>query len=371
VSGPAKKKIRLTFFWADEKAVVQDFLKKHSEKMVEWANAFFGRYGLELDVVPRPGGKAEEAYQYCLVKSGGVEPDRRSASELDSAVLAEKLPTLQKWFPLWKELDEVDTQHIETVKTMALDSLREQIRAVPPGHPDRAELEARFDQLFDEFLIWSKDIAQKRVEVKRLEAITAAIDAKYVKQRHELDYDTPMRLQLGSKILAALGLGLAGLRTRANAAMAADDRLKVVHCRFYTVNTSVGERANYLGATQPEKGFNVADGKFAWGGQYLIINTNRHEDITLAHEIVHAAGRGHIPPKAKLKDLGAHARSLTMDPRGKLIVPPVIELVDQGHFDGPPDDIINYETIGKKPEDVKLYPDDEKLLKEKADFVER
>ena len=71
MAAPPKKKIHLTFLWADEAAVVQDFNAKSSEKLVEWANAFYGRYGFELDVKPAPGGKAQEAYRYCLEKSNG------------------------------------------------------------------------------------------------------------------------------------------------------------------------------------------------------------------------------------------------------------------------------------------------------------
>lgn len=35
---------------------------------------------------------------------------------------------------------------------------------------------------------------------------------------------------------------------------------------------------------------------------------------------------------------------------------------EAGYHDGPDDDIINYHSMGKKPDEVKLYPDDQKRL---------
>ncbi len=369
MADPAKK-IRITFFWADEQAVVQDFNQKHSEKMAAWAAAFFRSYGFELDIVPAPGGAAHEAYQHCLARSGGPETDIRSAGELETAILAEKWPTAKEWLPLFQYLNKVEDEKTVEAKSAALDSLLAQIRALPQHHPDREELQVRFDVLLDEFLIFSKDLAAKRAEFKRLGEILDAINAKYAQQRHALDFDTPMRLALGNKVLSALGFSVAGLRTKANVAMASDFRLKIVHCRFNTAAaaTSLEPRKNYLGATLREIGFNTLDGKFLWSGPYIVLNTNRHEDITMAHEIVHASGRGHLPPALKLKDLGAHLRSIKADPAGKLIVPPIIEYVDQGHLDGAPNDIINYQSIGKKPEDVILTDKDRDNLID-SDFV--
>jgi len=231
------KKIRLTFFWSDEAAVVQDFNKGHSEKMVEWADKFFGQYEMKLDVFPPPGGSAKEAYPYCLAKSNGFDPDVRTAEELELAITAEKRPTAAEWFPLFLELEKIDDEQHEAAKVAALDSLRAQIRSTPSGHPDRAELEARFDQLFDQFLIWTRDVAKKRAEFKRLDDILTGINNKYIEQRQRVDTDTPFRLQLGEKILVSLAQRLAGLRNTANAMIPDEFRLKIIHCRFGTVRS--------------------------------------------------------------------------------------------------------------------------------------
>jgi len=369
VAGP--KKIRVTFLWADEPAVVQDFNQKHSEKMAAWATEFFRRYGFEMDIVPRPGGTVKEASEYCLVRSNGPETDIRAASELESAILAEKFPLAKDWFPLFQELNKIEDDKVVEGKLAALDLLRSQIRALPQHHPDRIALEAQFDALFDQFTQFSTGLAAKRAEFKRLSDALDKINARYAAQRHALDFDTPMRAAIGSKVLSAIGFSVAGLRTKANSAIANDFRLKIIHCRFNTAGaaTSLEMRKNYLGATLGEIPFNLEAGKqFLWSGPYIVINTNRHEDITMAHEIVHASGRGHLPPVPRLKDLTKHTRSITADPTGKLVVPPIVEYVDRGNEDGPPNDIINYQAKGRKAADV-ILQDSDKLAMEEADFV--
>ena len=358
------KKIRLTFLWSDEAAVVQDFNKGHSEKMVKWADAFFGQFGMKLDVSPTPGGTAKEAFQYCLAKSNGFDPDVRTSEELELQISAEKRPTAAEWFPLYLELEKIDKEQLETVKVMALDSLRAQIRATPPGHPDRAELETRFDQLFDEFLIWSKDIAKKRTEFKRLDDILTGINNKYIKQRQTVDTDTPFRLQIGEKILVSLAQRLAGLRNTANAMIPDEYRLKIIHCRFGTVPAKMmsWDRQNYLGVHRAGIGHNRLEGKFVFNGSMILINTSRHEDITLAHEIMHTTGRGH-PVEPKYVDFMAAARQIKQDPTtGKYVFPPLIEYVNAGHKDGEPNDILNYNSVGKKPEEVIMTDEDKERL---------
>jgi hypothetical protein len=358
------KKIRLTFLWSDEAAVVQDFNKGHSEKMVKWADAFFGQYGMKLDVYPPPGGSAKEAYQYCLAKSNGFDPDVRTAEELEIAITTEKRPTALKYLPLWIFFRDTDQDAVALSKIAALDSLQAQIRALPQHHPDRLDLEARFEVLFDAFLIWTRDVAEKRKEFQRLDDILTGINNKYLEQRQRVDTDTPFRLQIGEKMLLATAQRIAGLRTAANAAIVDEYRLKIIHCRFGTVPEKMltWERQNYLGVHRGGIGFNRLAGKFIFNGSMILINTNRHEDITLAHEIMHTTGRGH-PLEPQWVDMRAAVRKITQDPAtGKYVFPPLIEFVNAGHKDGEPNDILNYNSIGKKPTEVIMTDDDKERL---------
>ena len=104
----APQKIRITLFWSDEAAAKQDFQEKHSQRQVEWANAFFGRYGMELDVQPDLAGKVADALPYCLLESGGYEADiatfleiwnraqaARSSHRAERDVLARRLTELR------------------------------------------------------------------------------------------------------------------------------------------------------------------------------------------------------------------------------------------------------------------------------------
>jgi hypothetical protein len=366
------KKLRLTFLWSDESALVQDFNKGHSEKMVEWADAFFGKYGLKLEVYPKPGGPTKDAYPYCLVKSGGFDPDVRTAEELELEIAAELRPLRMDWFPVWKALDDIDRAGTEEAKTTALDSLRAQIRALPQHHPDRADLEARFDVLFDEFLVFSRDLAGKRKELQRIEEREDEVERKYLKQRQMYDTDTPFRLQIGEKILICAAQHLAGLRTTANAMIPDPWRLKIIHCRFGTTTSrlldSMTPRTNYLGVTRRGINYNVLNGKIVFDGPFILVNVNRHDDITLAHEIVHTTGRGH-PAGLKLKNVPTWISTIHEDPAtGRLVLPPIVEYVNLGAEDGAANDIMNYQSKSQKPEDTILTDDDRDKLID-GDFV--
>jgi len=80
----ANKKIKLTFLWADESVMMEDFSKGTSAKMVDWGNEFFGRYGFELDIDPPPLLRKSMATtrKYALVKNNGVVPDLRDPDEI-------------------------------------------------------------------------------------------------------------------------------------------------------------------------------------------------------------------------------------------------------------------------------------------------
>jgi hypothetical protein len=365
----ANKKIRVTFLWADEAAVVQDFNAGYSQKLVEWANAFYGKHGFELEVAPAPGGTAKEAYTYCLAKTGGYEPDIASAEEFAERLLKLKRPTFVAWLQAYRDMEALEGK--EKAKKEEINLAIQHLATLPV-----AEMPARLDALRilnDELTAITDAVAAQRKLYDDLGKKLDAIDAQYAKQRALRDFDTPMRLALGLKVLSSFSLRqITGISTGGeNPAVVDGTRLKVLFCRFrLSPNLQVlrpGPQP-YGFATDPID-FNQVDGKYLWDGPFIAVNLNKQELITLAHEITHAAGRGHRADFERMKDLGKFVRSITMDPiNGKLNYPDLYERVEGPYFDGPDDDIINYKTKGKKPDQVKLYPEDVKRM-EDAFFV--
>lgn len=373
MAGPAKKPIRVTFFWADEAAVVQDFRAKHSEKLVEWANAFYGRYGFEMDVWPRPGGTVAEANRFCLTKSDGYELDLIGPDELlaqykkdrDLVVDAANKINREEWTPLRAE---------EAAKKQQIDATLSQMASAPlAGLPalvgtllgQSAELKTITDKL-----------EKIRARHEELKAFADALFERYRKRKEGVDFNLPVRSQLANKVLQSIALGVAGVRTADHANIIDRFRLKVIHCRFNLspgVLTLKRDPQPFAGTTpysETKQGlnFNTAGGKPIWEGVFMMINTNRHEDITLAHEIVHAAGRGHITEFKRMKPASKWLTGL--DPATQQVESSLYENVeDPGYYDGPPNDIINYNAKGKKPDEVILQDSDRKNLAEKAFFV--
>lgn len=359
------KKIRVTFLWADEAAVVQDFNAKYSQKLVEWANAFYGKHGFELDVQPAPGGTAKEAYRYCLAKSDGYEPDIASAEEFAARLLKMKKPTLLAWLKAYDDIRTLEGR--ETAKQQELDAALSQLATLPLG-----EISTRLDALrvlFDELQQITDALAEQNKLYTDLGDKLDDIDRQYAKEKTARDFDTPVRIAIGLKVLRSLSLGLlTHVKTgQENPALLDATRLKILFCRFRLSPGMMKMRPGPqpYGVTLDSIAFNRVDGQYLWEGPFVAINVIKQEQITLAHEIVHAAGRGHIPDVAVMKNIATFVRSITMDPvNGKLNYPDLYERVAGGFYDGPEDDIINYNSKGKKPGEVKLYPDDVKRMED-------
>jgi hypothetical protein len=111
-----------------------------------------------------------------------------------------------------------------------------------------------------------------------------------------------------------------------------------------------------------------------------MIDVNKPVDSTLAHEIIHAPGRPHPLPKKVLRALPEYFGVRPLKVEGSFINQIVtmylnynalFREVPGGFFDGPFNSILNYNSIDFSPEEVILTEFDEKMLKEKADFVEK
>jgi hypothetical protein len=373
VADPAKKPIRITFFWADEAAVVQDFRAKHSEKLVEWASAFYGRYGFELDVWPRPGGTVAEANRFCLSKSDGYELDligpdalfEEYAKDRDVIVASAKKINTEEWTPL---REEEKTKRLEINVTIAQMSSAANLTDIPPLIPTlRAQVED-LDRILDK-------LEKIRARYEELQAFLDNRFKNYLKRKEAVDFNLPVRALLAGKVLQSVALGVAGIRNADHANIIDPSRLKVIHCRFRLSPgvMTLKRDPQPFGGTTPYSGtkqglnFNAAGGKPIWDGDFMMINTNRHENITLAHELVHAAGRGHI---AEFKRIKPASKWITgLDPDTQQVASSLYENVpDPGYYDGPPNDIINYNAKGRKPEDV-ILQDSDKANLEKAFFV--
>lgn len=369
---PEKKKIRVTFLWADEAAVDEDFKLGYSKALVDWANAFYGRFGFALDVRPALGTKKQEAYKYALVKTDGYEPDTESG---ELFMLRYRVTKGAKE-DVRKKLDE-EAERAELEKKAKQAALGAAISlAITNPAPDRATQLARLRGPFDEWL-QARDVAKAKRKLERDEK--AKIDAwvlKYAKQRWRKDFDTRLRGQLGQKFIESMPPGPlhpVKLPTE-NRDIFDGSRLKVIFCRFRTAPDRLVLRATQpRGATVKPAPYNSFNGEFLWYGTYIILNLFRRDGITLAHEIVHAAGRDHIYEFDRLKGLREYFSEIRIDPQtGIPQLPSLVEHITgvyAGFYDGPPDDIINYNSIGQEdPSKVTLYPEDKARL-EKAPFV--
>jgi hypothetical protein len=363
----APQKIRITLFWSDQAAATQDFREKHSKRQVEWANAFFGRYGMELDVKPDLAGKLADALPYCLVESGGYEADIATFLEIWNRAQAARSSHRAERDELARRLTELREQ--ERDKHAQVAAAVTAVFSLPAGAPGRLAAEAQLNGRLTEYHAIGAQIAPQELKLDRVKKELEAIDRPFLVELEQREFRTVPRLQLGEKLLASKPGS-----PQANPHIFSDRRLKVLSLRFRAPRGSMRMRKG----TQPfgfslalgEVGFNRLEGKFLWSGPLILINLLAFEAVTLAHEIVHQSGRDHAPPKLRPKEIPDFIRQIQLDfATGKLIVPSIHEYEPvTGSQDGPPDDIINYNSAGKPPDQVKLYPNDEKAMKE-AFFV--
>jgi len=357
----APKKIWVTLLWADRAAVDTDFAAGYSATLVKWASDFYKRFDFELDVAPKPGTKKEDAYAFTLAERDGVSIDELTAQEYVAqyASLAG---------PLDKERDQVWSEAYDLGKELKqdegeVDQALQQFGTLPlPQWP------AQVVKLAGAFGGLTVHALEKNVKDKRFRELSGDLDAVnqlYAYERRAGDFDVPVRLAVGDK-----------MNTSSNADIVNKDRLKVVLCPF-KLSPALAKQGATQAGPQPfgfttnatYGGVATADAKRLYGRELIMINILRQERITLAHEMVHAAGRQHQPDFVQL----AGIRKMWMEIKaglagGKIILPTLFERVDGGLYDGPKDDIINYNSKGKDPDKVTLY---DKTLMESAFFVEK
>jgi hypothetical protein len=369
----ATRKIRITLFWSDEAAAVQDFQARHTQKQVDWANAFFGRYAMELDVQPDPGGKVADAYPYCLVKSGGHDPDLASFDEVVERLQAARMQDFVARGRLLLQIDELKKQERE--KGAQIAARLATLAVLPIGAPDRPAAEAQLQTLLAEYRAITQAAAATGPALEKIEQALERTYRAFLVELEEHEFRNVPRTQLGEKVLASVGYsGITKVRSPGeNPLIHSDRRLKVLNARFRLSPRNLRMRApgnSNFGVALQAIGFNRLNGKYLWDGRLIMINLLRFEQITLAHEIVHTSGRSHVHPKLRHKAVPSVLSQIRQDfATGGLIVPSMYEFEQLSSYrDGPDDDIINYNAKSRSPADVKLYPEDQTAMEE-AFFV--
>ncbi len=365
------KKIRLTFLFADESALMEDFRKKSSKKMIKWANDFFGKYGFELDVIPDPGtSNILQMKKFCLLKTNGFEPDSNTFDDLQKMIIKEKAPYIRALGRIWDEIDALEIR--KRNKKKEIDETRTQLNNLAPDDiVEREKTQKILIDFYEEHKQIIDAIDSKRQENKEINAALDSIDEKYIKEKENLDFTIEARLQIGQKILETIPM--TGLKSMyEHLAINDNARLKIVFCRFrlspFVLNLKMrvpdqpsGATISKNGATKLSINFNTYNRQYLWDGPFILINVSRYDDITLAHELVHAAGRSHIPPKKELKKFHEWSRDWSLDPKsGEIEMGNSYNYVSGGYYDGAPNDIINYNSKGKKPSEVILTDKDKK-----------
>lgn len=357
----APKKIWVTLLWADRAAVDTDFAAGYSATLVKWASDFYKRFDFELDVAPKPGATKQDAYAFTLAERDGVSIDVITAHEYVDQYASLAGPLDKERARVWS--DAYDLARELKQDEAEVDQALQQFGTLPvPQWPAQVlKLASAFGEL-------TVHAAEKDVKDKRYREISDGLDAVnqlYAFERRGGDFDVPVRLAVGDK-----------MNTSSNADITNKDRLKVVFCPF-NLSPALAKQGATQAGPQPfgvttnatYGGVATADAKRLYGLEMIMVNILRQERITLAHEMVHAAGRRHRPDFDQLKSLSKLWNEVTAGFKsGKLIVPSLFERVDGGLYDGPDDDIINYKSKGKEASKVTLY---DKALMESAFFVEK
>jgi hypothetical protein len=356
--------IRLAFLWADEAAVVQDFNMQYSARLVGWARAFYRRYGFELDVAPRLGTSARDAYRYCLDKSEGYEPDVNDGLSYLAHRSTLELPQIFKANAADKEIARLEPE--EAAKREELAAAIALLGSLPPAAQDAQA--ARIELLHTELKAIAASLAAERRSLKEATEMLAAIRRRFAAEEYQRNFDLRAREAIGRRVRESRG--------RADPfedAIADPYRLKVLFCRFRRSPTvmSLSRGTQPFGATRRYLGADSVDGRHVYGGYIILINLNPNlqELITLAHELIHAADIWHPPDVKRLRTIEERMRGAYFDTRTqKVVVPPLYEMVEGAYYDGPDDSILNANSKGMSPDRVRLLDEHRDALIA-ADFV--
>jgi hypothetical protein len=299
----ANKKITLTFLWADESVMLEDFSKKISAGMVDWGNEFYGRYGFEFDIDPPPLLRKSFATtrKYALKKSDGVVPDLRSVDEI------------------WQDFD-AQIQKLED----EMHAKEAALRAVGMTPAWDAAFEAYKKAIAD----WSAVSDQRSLKLALA------------------DGENDLRAQMASKYVSD-GIG-------------SKPRVSVVFCKW---NGGLRMRASSTqGRTYMQSGSPILAVPLMlliWPFPFIIVDIATAPRRTIAHEIVHAAGHRHPDDKIVYTKI---QKKLVIPGVSSIPLPIPFRVMSGGYFDGPINDIMNYELDDPDPGDCILQDSDLKLL---------
>lgn len=345
-------KIGVTYLWADPSIMLDDFTMKASEKMTEWAMAFYAKYGFELDIVPKPMERksVDRASKYILTRDRGVMPDLRDdadASREDHQRIAE----------LNKQYEAVDAdqarikQQVDSLGARAdrltLDRDRIQAKWIAATDPTlRQQLKTQLDAaqaVLDQARTahdqrWKEYMAKFEV----LSGVNAKIMALYDKIRLERMNRTgeyKLRYQMAQRFK----------RDK----IGDDVRVNIVFCKVVGW-LGMRDRHIFTGNTFPKLVTPIIateDGTALWPYTFIVIDLSSPE-MSVAHELVHVPGRGHPPAMTVYTSLEKKLAKMVV-PKGSLGGAPFSDLtvtyeeypyqkVPGGYWEGQANDIMNY-----------------------------
>lgn len=376
-----KKKMRVTFLWTDESVMQRDFAGKKSATMIEWANTFYDRFGFELDVEPSADKRktVASASKYALKKRDGLRPDTRDPKEVteeEDAHLAEiekQIEALRK-----KKDDAIRRSVAAAQKAKALMDEQAQLLSVNTATLSTAQLiqlTARLDALRAQAAPLLVELNGLIAEEGRLQAAMDRIELtktpfllRSLEKLRKMNWDREFRVQMSTKY------GLDGIGS--------EKRLNVVFCEFYSLLRMRRPRYVEEGVTPFEVlGFTLFKPLrlLLWPYRYVLLDIGGQRR-NLAHEIVHAAGHSH--PDARMVFQGVEKRisgvhfPTRWDPNRRAFEGTTYDYVDEdlyeevpgGYYDGPKNDLMNYELRDPEPQDCVLQQVDRDRL-ERAFFV--
>jgi len=370
----ANKKIRLTYLWADESVMQKDFAKGVSARMTEWAQEFYARYELGVDVDPpfdyRRLKSVARLAKYALVKNGGLSPDfnldakldeeekkRRKAIEDEALKEGKRLEALKKIKE--KELSDAERQR---------DDLERERSQLPANDTfNRGRLDGLIRQADNRILALIGQAGDLEIAIIQATGMTKynkieALDDEIERRKAEGNAEMTFRFQMAQTFLKH-GIG-------------SDKRLNVIFCEIQKPpgDKESGREFASIGAT-----LSLTDRIWLWPYAFVVVDLGGQRR-TVAHELIHGAGPHHPGPAAVAKIAERWFQTPPRRTTGSIFDAPLklspdpkelqkhLETIPGGYFDGDYNDIMNYTLEDKEPKDYVLHPSDQGFL-EAAPFV--
>jgi hypothetical protein len=369
----ANKRIQLTYLWTDESVLMDDVRTKVSATMTDWATEFYAQNGFDVNVEPGPllRNSFPRLAKYVLKKNDGERPDMRDPS----AIGAENVARIEV---LDKQIADADR---ELAGLQDLESKLETETEFWNGEIDRLRADptstyAEREQAAD----------QHRFAANALYKTLKRVIDLLGKIQELVSQELPLATDRYDQVMRASREGQLRLQMRdkfVNDKIGSGQRLNIVFCRPSrppTLAMRGQKRASGLTvmplgwptvATTP-----TGPPSLLWAYPFVIVNVEKAERRTVAHELVHAAGHNHPDP---IKVYTGIEKRVARLPRGSLFGAPIrdIEITLEeysyeylsGEFDGAANDIMNYTLDDPDPAECILSKDDKDLLDKKPFFV--